>query len=140
MPQNTTSLLIPKVCQAIIDEYKGEVIKLATAPEEWRAISDKFGRRETFSIHVVHLMASTSTASVLHLTIKGRTTPLSSWHSLMLITNSSGQTSAVWDQHQTLTSAADAAASGGGSRDRCERSEGKKCGDIFSMWVILGHI
>ena len=54
-------------------------------------------------------MASTSTASVLQtvvpytITIKGAT-PLSSWRSLMLITNSSGQTSAVWDQHQTLKS------------------------------------
>ena len=110
VPHNTISLLIPKVCQAIIDEYKDEVMKCPTTAEEWRAISDKFARRgETFPIRVVHLMASTSTASVLqtvvpyNITIKG-STPLSSWRSLMLITNSSGQTSAVWDQHQTLKS------------------------------------
>ena len=66
-------------------------------------------RGGTSPIRVVHLMASTSTASVLQtvvsytITIKGFT-PLSPWRSLMLITNSSGQTSAVWDQHQTLKS------------------------------------
>ena len=96
VPHNTISLLIPKVCQAIIDEYKDEVMKCPTTPEEWRAISDKFARRGgTFPIHVVHLMASSSTASVLQTvvpcatTIQG-STPLSSWRSLMLITNSFG--------------------------------------------------
>ena len=109
VPHNTISLLIPKVCQAIIDEYKDEVMKCPTTPEEWRAISDKFAERWNSPIHVVHLMESTSTESVLQtvdpytITIKG-STPLSSWRSLMLITNSSVQTSAVWDQHQTLKS------------------------------------
>ena len=43
---NTISLFIPKVCQAIIDEYKDEVMKCPTTPEEWRAISsDKFAKR-----------------------------------------------------------------------------------------------
>ena len=43
---NTISLLIPKVCQAIIDKYKDEVMKCPTTPEEWRAISsDKFAKR-----------------------------------------------------------------------------------------------
>ena len=66
MPHNNISLLIPKVCQTIIDEYKDDVMKCPTTPEEWLAISDKFARRgETFPIHVVHLMASSSTASVL---------------------------------------------------------------------------
>ncbi len=46
VPHNTISLLIPKVCQAIIDEYKDEVMKCPTTPEEWRAISsDKYAKR-----------------------------------------------------------------------------------------------
>ena len=48
VPHNTISLLIPKVCQAIIDEYEDEVIKCPTTPEEWRAISDKFAKRWNF--------------------------------------------------------------------------------------------
>ena len=48
VPHNTISLLIPKVCQAIIDEYKDEVMKCPTTPEEWRAISDKFAERWNF--------------------------------------------------------------------------------------------
>ena len=48
VPHNTISLLIPKVCQAIIDEYKDEVMKCPTTAEEWRAISDKFADRWIF--------------------------------------------------------------------------------------------
>ena len=48
VPHNTISMLIPKVCQAIIDEYKDEVMKGPTTPEEWRAISDKFVERWNF--------------------------------------------------------------------------------------------
>ena len=48
VPHNTISLLIPKVCQAIIDEYKDEVMKYPTTTEEWRAISDKFAERWNF--------------------------------------------------------------------------------------------
>ena len=48
VPHNTISLLITKVCQAIIDEYKDEVMKCPTTPEEWRAISDKFAERWNF--------------------------------------------------------------------------------------------
>ena len=110
VPLNTISLLIPKVCQTIIDEYNDEVMRCPTTPEEWRVISDKFARRGgILPIRVVHLVASTSTASVLQIvvpysiTIKG-STPLFSWRSLMLIKNSFGQSSAVWDQHQTLKS------------------------------------
>ena len=47
VPHNTISLLIPKVCQAIIDEYKDEVIKCPTTHEEWRGISD-FAERWNF--------------------------------------------------------------------------------------------
>ena len=51
VPHNTISLLIPKVCQAIIDEYEDEVMrcevmKCPITLEEWRAISsDKFAKR-----------------------------------------------------------------------------------------------
>ena len=46
VPHNTISLLITKVCQAIIDEYKDEVMKCPITPEEWRAISsDKYAKR-----------------------------------------------------------------------------------------------
>ena len=48
VPHNTISLFIPKVCQAIIDEYTDEVMKCPTTPEEWRAISDKFADRWNF--------------------------------------------------------------------------------------------
>ena len=48
VPHNAISLLIPKVCQAIIDEYKDEVMKCPTTAEEWRAISDKFAERCNF--------------------------------------------------------------------------------------------
>ena len=48
VPHNTISLLIPKVYQVIIDEYKDEVMKFPTTAEEWRAISDKFAERWNF--------------------------------------------------------------------------------------------
>ena len=41
VPHNSISLLIPEVCQAIIDEYKDELMKSPNTPEEWRDISDK---------------------------------------------------------------------------------------------------
>ena len=68
--------------KAIVDEYNDEVMKCPTTPEEWRAISDNFAGGGTSPIRVVHLVASTSTASVLQtvfpytITIKG-STPLS---------------------------------------------------------------
>ena len=95
VPHNTVSLLIPKVCQVIIDEYKDEVMKCPTTAEEWPPYRTNSRRGGTSPIRVVHMMASTSTASVLQtlvpytITIKG-STPLTSRRSLMLITNSYG--------------------------------------------------
>ncbi|XP_063960406.1 uncharacterized protein LOC135155411 [Lytechinus pictus] len=45
---NTISLLIPDVCQAIIEEDKGEMMKCPTTPNEWRAISDQFMEKWNF--------------------------------------------------------------------------------------------
>ena len=48
VPHNTISLLIPKMCQVIIDEYIDDVMKCPTTPEECREISDKFAERWNF--------------------------------------------------------------------------------------------
>ena len=40
--KNTIALLIPEVCQAIIDEYKEEFIRCPTTPDEWRLIANEF--------------------------------------------------------------------------------------------------
>ncbi|XP_054755503.2 uncharacterized protein LOC129261469 [Lytechinus pictus] len=48
IPHNTIPLLIPEVCQAIIEEYKGEMMKCPTTPDEWRAISDQFIEKWNF--------------------------------------------------------------------------------------------
>ena len=43
--QSTISLLIPEVCQAIVDAYKDEVIPCPTTQDEWRDIADEFQRK-----------------------------------------------------------------------------------------------
>ena len=43
--RNTVSVIIPKVCQAIVEEYKDEVITCPTAPEEWTSIWEVFRDR-----------------------------------------------------------------------------------------------
>ena len=48
VPHNTTSLLVKEVCEAIIAEFEGEVLKCPTTPEEWRPIAEKFGQRWNF--------------------------------------------------------------------------------------------
>jgi len=43
---NTISLLIPEVCQAIIDKY--EVFAFPTNPDEWREVAQKYDERWNF--------------------------------------------------------------------------------------------
>ena len=45
VPSNTMSLLVREVCEAIISEYKDEVISCPTSPEEWQPIADLFYKR-----------------------------------------------------------------------------------------------
>ena len=40
--KSTIVRLIPEVCQAIVDEYKDEVIQSPTTKDEWRVIADGF--------------------------------------------------------------------------------------------------
>jgi len=48
VPHNTIALFIPEVCQAIIDEYKDEVMKCPSTPDGWCAVADKFMERWSF--------------------------------------------------------------------------------------------
>ena len=43
--RNTVSLIIPEVCQAIVEGYKDEVITCPTTPEEWTPIEEVFRNR-----------------------------------------------------------------------------------------------
>ncbi len=45
---NTISLFVPEVCQAIHDEYRGELITLPSTPDQWREVAQKFGHRWNF--------------------------------------------------------------------------------------------
>ena len=42
VPQNTISVIVRVVCEAIEEEYKNEVIKCPSTPEEWKAIAKQF--------------------------------------------------------------------------------------------------
>ena len=45
VPHNTISLVVRDVCNAVIDEYKDEVLACPNTPEGWCPISDKlYGR------------------------------------------------------------------------------------------------
>ncbi|XP_070185252.1 putative nuclease HARBI1 [Littorina saxatilis] len=43
--RHTIAKFLPLVCQAIVDEYKDEVIACPTTAEEWQAIADEFERK-----------------------------------------------------------------------------------------------
>ncbi|XP_014677580.1 PREDICTED: uncharacterized protein LOC106817429 [Priapulus caudatus] len=45
VPHNTMSVLVREVCQAIVDEYKEEIISCPISPEEGRAVAEMFARR-----------------------------------------------------------------------------------------------
>ena len=45
LPANTLSLVVKEVCQAIVDEYKDEVMKCPTTPGEWTTVAQNFERR-----------------------------------------------------------------------------------------------
>ena len=45
---NTISLFIPEVCQALIDEYQGEVFAFPTNPDEWKEVTQKYCERWSF--------------------------------------------------------------------------------------------
>ncbi len=42
---NTICLLIPDVCQAIVDDYHEEVIKTPTTPQDWMVVANQMGKR-----------------------------------------------------------------------------------------------
>lgn len=48
IPNNTMSIFVREVCQAIVDEYAEEVITCPSTPDEWRAIADQFAKRWNF--------------------------------------------------------------------------------------------
>ena len=50
--RNTICLLIPKVCEAIVEEYKNEVLQYPANPEEWNKVKEVF-RKKCNIPHVV---------------------------------------------------------------------------------------
>ena len=62
VPSNTISLIITEVCQAIIDEYRDEMIQCPSTSEEWKEKAEEFGVRWNFghalgALDVKHLAA-----------------------------------------------------------------------------------
>ncbi len=45
---NTICLLIPHVCQAIVDDYHEEVIKTHTTPQDWMVVAKQMSRRRQY--------------------------------------------------------------------------------------------
>lgn len=48
VPHNTISLFVPEVCNAIIEEYGGELVSMPTTEAGWREVSERFGARWNF--------------------------------------------------------------------------------------------
>ena len=48
VPQNTISLVVREVCQAIQDEYLDEMLRCPTTPDEWRQVADLYYQRWNF--------------------------------------------------------------------------------------------
>ncbi|XP_052809375.1 uncharacterized protein LOC128237834 [Mya arenaria] len=48
VPPNTISVLVRKVCRAIVDEYLDEVMTPPSTPEAWREIANQFMTRWNF--------------------------------------------------------------------------------------------
>lgn len=48
VPHNTISLLVREVCNAIFQEYRQQVWKVPSSPEEWRTIAEGFSTRWNF--------------------------------------------------------------------------------------------
>ena len=44
VPNNTISLVVREVCEAIIEECQDEVLSCPTTPDDWRLIADQFYR------------------------------------------------------------------------------------------------
>ena len=45
MARNIICLLIPKVCEAIVEEYKDEVLQCPANPEEWNKVGEVFRKK-----------------------------------------------------------------------------------------------
>ena len=43
--RNTICLLIPKVCEAFVEEYKNEVLQCPVNPEEWNKVEEVFRKK-----------------------------------------------------------------------------------------------
>ena len=48
VPHTPISFIVRDVCEAIVEEYAEEVVKLPTTPDEWREVAEKFGSRWNF--------------------------------------------------------------------------------------------
>ena len=40
--RSTISLIVPKICEAIIRKYVGEVMRCPSTPEEWKNMSEDY--------------------------------------------------------------------------------------------------
>jgi hypothetical protein len=45
VPHNSISIFVPEVCDAIVEEYRGQVFNTPADPDAWRAVAQRFGSR-----------------------------------------------------------------------------------------------